>query len=210
MTITQITIAVLLAGASMAAWPQKVYRTVGPDGKVTFSDRAPTADAVGRTMEAAPSTQPDAYAGLPLELKQAASKYPLTLYTSQSCAPCNVARSHLQTRGIPYTEKTITSNDEIVALQRMNGDGTLPFATLGGQKLRGFSSNEWDSYLDAAGYPKTSVLPRSYHQPAATALIPKTVAPAAAAAPAAPSKSTETAPTPPNTTTPGNPAGITF
>lgn len=203
--------AALLVGVCSTAWPQKVYRIVGPDGKVTFSDRAPTADATGRTVDAAPPSSADANAGLPLELKQAAGKYPLTLYTSQSCAPCDTARRHLQARGIPYTEKTITSNDEIAALQRMSSDSSLPFATLGGQKLSGFSANEWDSYLDAAGYPKASMLPRSYRQPAPTALIPKAVAPAAAAAAApAAGKDAAEAPLAPSRVTPDNPNGIAF
>ncbi|MGE8319421.1 MAG: DUF4124 domain-containing protein [Comamonas sp.] len=208
MTITRITIAALLLGASGIAGAQQVYRIVGPDGKVTFSDRAPTADAAGKAVASAPPSAADANAGLPLELKQAAGKFPLTLYTSQSCAPCDMARRHLQARGVPYTEKTITSNEEIAALQRMSGDGALPFATLGGQKLSGFSSSDWDSYLDAAGYPKASVLPRSWRQPAATALIPKTVAPAAPQA-AAPAREAE-APAAPSRATPDNPNGIIF
>lgn len=207
--------AALLCAAGPAA-AQKVYRIVGPDGKVTFSDRAPSADTPAQNVTSA-STSASAgasLAGLPLEVKQAAGKFPLTLYTSKDCGPCDSARDYLKTRGVPYSEKTITSNEEIRALQKLNGDGTIPFATLGGQHLKGFNENDWSSYIDAAGYPAKSQLPASYQQAAATPLIPKVLKPTTPNAVAAPGGTQPAAgSTPqiePSRVTPENPTGIVF
>lgn len=205
----------LLVCAAAPAAAQQVYRIVGPDGRVTFSDRAPTTDTPAKTVANVSSSAPAGsnLAGLPLEVKQAAGKFPMTLYTGKDCAPCDNARSYLTTRGVPFAEKTITSNDEIKALRKLNGDGGLPFATLGGQHLKGFNENDWSAYLDAAGYPAKSQLPASYRQAAAQPLIPKVVAPAAANAPAA-DGSSPAAPAntgvSPQRVTPDNPTGIVF
>ncbi len=215
--------AILLAGTALACAAttvasQQVYRVVGPDGRVTFSDRAPTADTPAARVTSGNSGNSAAPAanlnGLPSDVRQAASKYPLTIYTSKDCDVCNTARSYLQTRGVPYTEKTITSNDEIKAFQKLNKEGSIPFATLGGQHLKGFSENDWSSYLDAAGYPAKSQLPASYRNAAATPMIPKVLQPAAAAAaPAAAESNPAATMSPagaPQRVTPDNPTGIIF
>jgi hypothetical protein len=78
----------------------------------------------------------------------------------------------LSSRGVPYTEKTVTSNEDIEALKRLtNGAPSLPFLTIGGQQLRGFSQIEWGQFLDAAGYPKTSQLPASSTPAPASPLV---------------------------------------
>ena len=210
------TAALLCAAGPVAA--QQVYRIVGPDGKVTFSDRAPSADTPSRTVGGASGSAAPAgssLGGLPLEVKQAASKYPFTLYTTKDCSSCDTARNFLKTRGVPFSEKTITSNEEIKALQKLNGDGTIPFATLGGQHLKGYNENEWASYLDAAGYPAKSQLPASYQQAAAVPLIPKVIKPtapsnAATATDAAPAGASPAGQVEPTRVTPDNPTGIVF
>jgi hypothetical protein len=53
----------------------------------------------------------------------------------------------------------------------------LPVLTIGSQQLKGYQSNDWQGYLDAAGYPKTSALPASYRNPASTPLTTPAPAP---------------------------------
>ena len=206
----------LLACTAGTVAAQQLYRVVGPDGKVTFTDRAPSADTPAKTVSsiAGGGSTGANMAGLPIEVKQVVGKYPLTLYTSKDCGGCDSARSYLKTRGVPYTEKTITSNDEIMALQKMNGDGSVPFATLGRQYLKGFNENDWGAYLDAAGYPQSSQLPASYRQAGGTPLIPKVIQPAGTADSSAPSNggsgNAGNAGGAPQRVTPDNPNGIIF
>jgi glutaredoxin len=197
----------------LAAASQQVFRIVGPDGKVTFSDKPPPATTnakVTTTTTSAEASRDVATASLPFELRKVAGQYPVTLYTGDNCGPCSSGRSMLTTRGVPFSEKTVTTNEDAQALKRLSGDSSLPFLTIGSQQLKGFSDAEWTQFLDAAGYPKASVLPASYRQTAATPLVtvstPATAAqPGSARAAAAPA---------PATVAPGpsadNPTGIRF
>ena len=196
----------LLGQASMA---QPVYKIVGPDGKVTFSDKPPAADK-GKVASTGTGAAADAAASnLPYELRQVASKYPVTLYASAQCAPCDSARSLLKSRGVPYSERSVTTQEDLDALTRLAGDGTLPFGTIGKQRLKGFSDAEWSQYLDAAGYPKTSALPSNYKFATATPLV-ALQKPAAAPKEAPPAPEPAAAPAAPSAPAPSNPAGITF
>jgi hypothetical protein len=83
----------------------------------------------------------------------------------------------------------------------------LPFLTIGGQQIKGYSDGEWAQYLDAAGYAKQSQLPSGYQRPAPTPLV--AIKPVEVAAP----KNTTTAAPPaavPVAPPLTNPAGIRF
>ncbi len=188
---------------------QTVYRIVGADGKVTFSDKPPvTRD--DKTTATGRGGKPLEIGGAPLpyELSQVASRFPVTLYTSTNCAPCGAGRTLLASRGIPFSERTVSTNEDVQALTRISGENNLPFLTIGGQKIKGYSDSEWTQYLDAAGYPSSSKLPANYRSPAAAPLVviqkPDVVAPPArtAAAPVAPPPAQEDSGS--------NPAGIRF
>lgn len=168
---------------------QQVYRIVGPDGRVTFSDQAPARPVNGTKFgEAKSGGTPGmaASAGLPFELRQVALKYPVVLYTADNCAPCTAGRALLTSRGVPFNEKTVATAADTEALQRLSGGSSLPFLTIGSQQLNGFSDVEWMEFLSAAGYPKSSVLPPSYRPPAPAPLVVVAAAPAAEATPASP------------------------
>lgn len=202
--IAACTAALLLAGQAQA---QTIYRTLGADGSVTFTDKPPavTDNSTALSVTGRPMT---ASAGaLPAEVREVAGKYPVTLYTSVNCAPCDLGRKLLNGRGIPFAEKTISTVEDTAALQRISGENSLPFVTIGGQQIKGFSDSEWTQFLDAAGYPKFSVLPASYRNPPAAPLVVLQKAepiatpedsPARAAAPGLPVDATS------------NPAGIKF
>ena len=199
----------LLASSAIA----QVYRSVGPDGRVTFSDTPPAAQPAGPRAQAAAAASSDTTT-LPYALRQTVQRYPVTLYTTTGCEPCASGRKLLSERGIPFTEKTVSSNADIAALQKLTGGDNLPALSIGQQQLKGFSAAEWTQYLSAAGYPSQSQLPARWNAPDPTALAPQVAKPAvavatgaasaaqAAAAPAEP----PVAPRPTAT----NPAGIRF
>lgn len=188
---------------------QQIYRSVGPDGKVTFSDKPPlttTAKAAAAPVVGLPAPAGGATANLPFELRQAANRFPVTLYTAPGCAPCGSGRAMLASRGVPFTEKTVTTNEDIDALKRIAGAPSLPFMTIGGQQLKGYSDTEWTQFLDAAGYPKTSRLPAGYNQAAATPLVSAQEPKQASAPLPAPTPVATDAGEPP----PADPSGIRF
>ena len=171
-----------IALALLAAPALAQYKVVGPDGRITYTDR-PLAEA-GRVVPLARrGSSATPLAALPLELRQVVQRYPVTLYTSSDCAPCDSGRRLLAQRGVPVVEKLVTNNDDAQALERLVGATTVPALSVGGQLLRGFSEEEWQSYLDAAGYPRESKLPRGYTAPAPTPVVQRAAEPARAAAP---------------------------
>ena len=197
----------ILASASVLCHAQ-VFRIVGPDGKVTFSDKPPVETNAKVSAGSGASGGGVATASLPFELRQVAQKYPVTLYTGENCGPCQSARSMLISRGIPFAEKSVVTPEDSQALQRLSGENTLPFATIGGQQLKGFSDSEYTQFLNAAGYPTTSVLPSSYRQAAATPMVAVSAAPATTAAPVATPRAAAPAAQPAPAA--ANPSGIRF
>lgn len=164
---------VLLAAFGALAQAQQVYRIVGPDGKVTFSDQPPpdTAKAAAPVARAASNTNAPATGGrLPLELRKVASQFPVVLYSGKDCAPCDSGRNMLTSRGIPFAEKTVDNAESAAALKQLSGQSSIPLLTIGAQQLKGYSDATWGQYLNAAGYPKESALPRGYRNPGATPL----------------------------------------
>jgi hypothetical protein len=122
----------------------------------------------------------------------------------------------LLARGIPFTEKTVSSNADITRLKKLNGESSVPALSIGSQQLKGYSELDWNNYLDAAGYPKTNQLPPSYRRPAPTSLAPTEdeALPVKQSLPASNSNNQPptSAPIPvaPNRATNTNPAGIQF
>jgi glutaredoxin len=204
--------ALLLAAQGAAAQP--IYRIVGPDGRVTFSDRPPAnaqqVQTLSKDGRARADTEPAAgNAELPFELRQIVQRYPVTLYSGDNCEPCALARNLLSSRGIPYQERTVRSNADIEMLQRIAGDASVPVLTIGAQRLKGFAPADWNSYLDAAGYPAHSRLPAGWRNPPPMPLAPAPPAEAAPAEPPAPAQP-EAAPALPPPAPPPAPSGIVF
>ncbi|MCY7371844.1 MAG: glutaredoxin family protein [Polaromonas sp.] len=201
-----VTFAALLASAAQA----QVYRIVGADGKVSFSDQPPLAANGAKALATEAGTSGPVVAALPFGLRQVASKFPVTLYTSDSCGPCDAGRSMLTSRGIPFAERTINTNADSEALKRLSNATSLPLLTIGSQHLKGYSDAEWTQFLDAAGYPPKSSLPSAYRRPEARPLV-IAIAPPAAAPPAAVPAAPKAAAPPVNApASPPNPAGIRF
>lgn len=158
-----------------------MYKVIGPDGKVTYTDVAPT--TVGsRVVPMAGRSVPVPEVALPLDLRQAVTRYPVTLYTATNCVPCDAGRRSLRERGVPFSERTVTSSDDVESFTRLTGGTELPALAIGPQMLKGMSQEQWSSFLDAAGYPRASQLPANYQYPSAAPLVERKEPPPRAAA----------------------------
>lgn len=195
---------VVPVAALLTALPSfALYKVVGPDGKVTYTDRPPaTQGTTGKVQPLSSSGIPVADDALPYELRQTVSRYPVTLYTSEKCTPCDSGRNFLRQRGIPYAERTVSTQADLEAMQRVEGGTELPVLRIGGQQVKGYSDAEWGSYLDAAGYPKQSRLPASYRFPSAQPMVAREAVPTQAPA-AAPAQATAPVPQPTPAASPG-------
>lgn len=149
----------LFVAAFVAALPsnaQTAYRWVDKSGQVVYSDQPPppgTQAAEIKDGQAPKDTQQ-----LPYATRVAAEKYPVSLYTTAACTEvCANARALLNGRGIPFSEKLLTTPDQFsAAAKQMGNESFVPGLIVGSQKSPGFEATAWNNLLDLAGYPKTA------------------------------------------------------
>lgn len=149
------------------------FRWVDKAGKINYGDILPPgATDVERIRISSATAQ---YDDLPYETRRAQQNFPVALYVADSCGEtCDEARSLLNKRGIPYSEKSLRTKQDFEAFKQLSGlGGIVPVLAVGKNFLKGFLAEQWHSELDIAGYPKTS----SYR--------PRPVPPAPPAAPPA-------------------------
>jgi glutaredoxin len=177
----------LLLLASCLAAPlsasAQVYKWTDAQGTVHYTDTPPPQQ---RASQLKPPSPGDAGQGaLPYELARAVKASPVTLYTTTrpACAGCDQGRALLRARGIPYTEKTVDTDEDKEQLRQLSGKLELPLLVVGRRKLTGFHDAAWQSALSAAAYPRSAQLPSGYQFAA-----PESAAAAAASVPTPPAR----------------------
>ena len=161
LALTSLVMSYLFIGNAHA----QLYKWVSADGKVTYSDTPPPAGAKQLTTKANGGESNSV--PLPEDLAAAVGKNPVTLYAGASCDPCNEGRTLLKQLGIPFSEKTVSSTEDLEKLKKVSGQSQLPVLVVSNTKFRGFSDAEWRVALQTAGYPETNKLPKEYRYPAA-------------------------------------------
>jgi glutaredoxin len=157
----------------------QVYKWTDAQGTVHYTDTPPPQQRASeiRTPQGA-SGQNGGQGALPYELARAVKASPVTLYTTtqSGCPGCDQGRLLLRARGIPYTEKTVDTDDDKAQLRRLAGRLELPLLVVGSRKLTGFQDAAWQEALSSAAYPRSAQLPSGYQfaapEPAAPASVP--------------------------------------
>jgi glutaredoxin len=169
---------VMLAALPAAAQ----YKIIGPDGKVTYTDQPPADPKVKiKRMGASGSTdEPDQ--PLPFAIANAVRSAPVTLYTSLSCSPCAQGRQLLQNRGIPFSERTVSTEADLETLKTLGMENNFPVLEVGRNRISGYGSEQWNGALTSAGYPAQTTLPTGFQTGKASALAPQSSSPAPAPA----------------------------
>ncbi|MEO6073353.1 MAG: glutaredoxin family protein [Burkholderiales bacterium] len=134
-----------------------LYKWVGKDGKITYSDTPPPEDAkkVERKRLNDRVTESDQ---LPFAAQAAAKKYPVTLYSTDCGNPCKNGIALLAKRGVPYALKNPETNlADGKELKKLIGALEVPALQVGKDKgIKGFNEAAWNAALDAAGYPRSA------------------------------------------------------
>jgi glutaredoxin len=178
MKVVRIVLVALLALPAHAA----MYKWVDAQGRVQYSDTPPPANA--RKVEEkkiVPNTIQTT--GAPFAVQEAAKRNPVTVWMNECGDLCSKARDFLARRGVPHSVRNPARQDEQEAWKKASGgDNSVPLLVIGSVRtLKGFDDAEWNSALDAAGYPRS-----------APAIKPKAV-PSADAPPAAKPAGTQAA-----------------
>ena len=145
--------AIVAAGGALAQ--AQVYRYTDTDGRIVYTDRAPTGDVKNLQTKKLGSnfittSEPGYAAAL------AADHYPVTLYTFQCGDVCQNAESLLNKRGVPFTIVDVAQAEGQTRLQSVAPEGIAPVMTVGDKMVaKGYNELRWQAMLDDAGYPKT-------------------------------------------------------
>jgi hypothetical protein len=162
-----------LANMSLSVQAGELYRWVDASGKVYYGDVLPAGAMQVEVKKFPEETTSSEY--LPYETLRAQQNFPVTLYVADGCGEaCDQARSFLNKRGIPFSEKLLRTKQDVEAFKQLSGIGSaVPVLAVGKNFLKGFLESQWNSELDIAGYPKTA----SYRQrtaPPSTPAVPET------------------------------------
>ena len=111
---------VALALTSLAG-AQTTYRWIDKTtGKTVFSDQPPPPGA--KSVSIREGKEPGNERQMNFATRQAAEKYPVTLFTTVNCTEvCANARAFLNGRGIPFTERLLKSEQEIAETTATRG-----------------------------------------------------------------------------------------
>jgi glutaredoxin len=142
--------------ATNAATAQTVYKSIGPNGTIVYSDHRPADGKVEKTITFAdlPSSPvPD------LPSQQAAKESPSTaatppassrqnagvvLYAASWCGYCKQAKTWLTAKHISY-ETVDIETPRGRSLFAQAGKGGIPLLVTGSKRLRGFSAAGYDA-----------------------------------------------------------------
>ena len=145
---------IIAALAVSTAQAEKLYKWVGKDGKVSYQDRPPPADAA-TVQEKDLSARRGSGAVGSDEASDAVKNFPVVLYTVSNCNSCDDARSYLKKRRIPFSEKNVGNNPvlqkEMIAKV---GQLSVPTIMVGSKIMSGYVQSLLAGELDQAGYPK--------------------------------------------------------
>jgi hypothetical protein len=160
----------LLLTASVAQ--AQMYKWKDDNGVTHFTDTPPPATAKKAEVKNY-NTSGTGSVDLPAELAAVVRSRPVVLYTAPNCgAGCDMGRTLLATRGIPYREKTVSTYEDQQALKKAGSDGQLPLLLIGRGRQVGFEQGTWDAALTDAGYPTVKSLPPGYSNPPPTPAAP--------------------------------------
>ncbi|MCC7411963.1 MAG: glutaredoxin family protein [Gammaproteobacteria bacterium] len=140
---------VLLSFAA-AATDVTVYQCTDPTADKFYADRCPP----GTTKEAEMHLQgtPRPAGG---EMAEVARAHPVTLYAVPACDACDLVRTQLNRRGIPYTEKDASKDIAVQnELKEAAGALSVPVVRFDDQVLTGYDRNALEAALDAVGFPR--------------------------------------------------------
>lgn len=195
----RVLLAFCLVAAAVCAHAQQ-YRWVDQKGRVQYTDTPPppgAKDVRKKNLSAGAAPAP----AEPYAVQVARKNYPVTLYSSPDCGDwCDKARALLNQRGIPFTEISAATAEQVDELRKITGANTVPTMLVGKSVHKGFAAEDYQRALDAAGYPAAGLLPpRNQAAPPPPKPEENAGAPAAPQAGSAPDSTPDAAPAVPRT-----------
>ena len=157
MLIYHGTVCLLSLAFAMSAGAETVYKVVGPDGEITYSDKPPSDRARANTLEFRnlPSSPLPAHVlrfreqlEKSAEGRISAARAPragdVLLFTANWCGHCKRAKTHLAAAQIVYIEYDIENVEGMRAFISAGGSGGVPLLVTGDRRIQGYSATAYD------------------------------------------------------------------
>ena len=134
----------------------QTYRWTDQNGRVHYTDTPPPASAVKREEKSLKGNVASS-GDLPYATQHAMKNFPVKLYTTKECEPCNDGRNLLNKRGIPFSEVVVEGDSGLAELKKLDEAAKVPVLAVGTDVRKGYEAGAWNKALDIAGYPQTAV-----------------------------------------------------
>lgn len=157
-TATVAVAMIAMLASATGAWAQKLYKSVGPDGKIIYGDRPPAEGRVEKSMSfdnLPASSLPANTASYVEQLRRlregGAAAVPtgdVLLFSAKWCGYCTKAKAYLTSKSIAYREVDIDSPAGMASFAQAGGaGGGIPFLVASGKHLRGFTAGAYDAFF---------------------------------------------------------------
>ena len=152
---------IVIVFAVTALHAETLYKVIGADGKITYTDQPP-ADRKSTTalrFADAPSTPlPESVLkyqaalqksmqGRLAEAKKIDAIGSPTLFSATWCGYCTQAKAYMQLKGIRYREVDIDTPDGGRAYFEAGGQRGVPLLMADGRRIQGFSAGAYDNFF---------------------------------------------------------------
>jgi glutaredoxin len=146
---------------------QTLFKSIGSDGRVVYSDKPPIEGRLAKTLKAEDLPNTALPAGYEAELQRlrqslnlngsktanatpnaSASANPV-LFTAVWCGYCKQAKAYLASKGVQYDSIDIDTPSGKSAFAATGGSGGIPLLVANGKQLRGFNTQAYDKFFVA-------------------------------------------------------------
>lgn len=153
----------LLTSAVSTPMASGLYKSVGPNGVVSYSDQPPAENKNVKAMSFddlpvsvfpisnLPTTPPSFFERIRVlwaswtSTKTTVASSDVVLYTTSSCGYCKQAKAYLQGKSIKYKEIDVESKDGQASYVKAGGGRGVPMIVVAGKNVSGFSTAAYDA-----------------------------------------------------------------